>query len=43
MDALLIGPVLALSFTITMFAGKALLWTLITAIERTSRSANLPQ
>jgi len=43
MDALLIVPVLALSFTTTIFVGKALLWTLITAMDRTSKSATLPR
>ena len=41
MDALLIGPVLAVSFTTTLFAGKALLWALLTAMERTTKSAKL--
>ena len=41
MDALLIVPVLALSFTTTIFVGKGLLWTVITTMERTAKSAQL--
>jgi hypothetical protein len=39
MDALLIGPTLALSFATTMQVGKVLLRALMTAIERTGKSA----
>ena len=39
MDALLIGPALALSFAVTMLAGKALLHALLKAMERTSKPA----
>jgi hypothetical protein len=39
MEALLIGPIVALSFAATMLVGKALLIALITAIERTSKSS----
>jgi hypothetical protein len=39
MDALLLGPTLALSFAATMLVGKALLIALITAIQRTAKSA----
>jgi hypothetical protein len=39
MAALLLGPTLALSFATTMLVGKALLRALITAIERTAKSA----
>ena len=43
MDALVIGPVLALSFATTMLAGKALLWALITAMKRGARTTELTQ
>lgn len=39
MDALLIGPTLALSFVTTMLVGKALLIALIAEMERTAKSA----
>jgi hypothetical protein len=39
MDALLLGPTLALSFATTILVGKVLLPALITAIERTAESA----
>jgi hypothetical protein len=39
MDALLIGPTLALSFVTTMLVGKALLRVLLKAMERTAKAA----
>jgi broad specificity polyphosphatase/5'/3'-nucleotidase SurE len=39
MEALLIGPTLALSFAATMLVGKALLRALLKAMERTTKSA----
>jgi hypothetical protein len=39
MDALLIGPALALSFAATLLLGKTLLSMLITVMERTGRSS----
>jgi hypothetical protein len=38
MDALLIGPTLALSFATTMLVGKALLRALIAVMERAAKS-----
>lgn len=38
MDALLIGPTLALSFATTMLVGKAVLYALVAAIEHTAKS-----
>ena len=37
MDALLIGPALALSFAGTLYAGKALLAAFVTVLEHRSR------
>jgi len=37
MDALLIGPALALSFAGTLFAGKALLTAFVSVLERSRR------
>jgi hypothetical protein len=39
MDALLIGPTLALSFAATVLVGKALLHGLLKVMERTSKPA----
>jgi len=39
MDALLIGPILALTFAATLLAGKLLLRALIAAMQRNASSA----
>jgi len=37
MDALMIGPAVALTFAGTLIAGKALLWVFLNALEHRNR------
>ena len=41
MDALLIAPAVALTFTVTLILGKGLLYVLIAMMERAARSAQI--